>query len=147
MVTRSDVDSTNEICSNGDCQEFVWHLDPSLPVLRRSLCEGPMKILYDKAKRVRQLSSHCSGQNACSLRYATHWREWLFIKCCPNCLINNVRIHGIDLASLFGVQINSLKYLRIAESEIVPEIRTATNCASVIGAGNLCLSRKRQIER
>jgi hypothetical protein len=48
-------------------------------------------MLHDKANRVRQPPPHYSCRNACSLRYAAHWREWLFIKRCPNCLINSVR--------------------------------------------------------
>jgi hypothetical protein len=63
---------------------------PLLPVLRCAVCEGPMKMLHDKANRACQSPSHCSCRNERSLRYLMHWWEWLFIKRCPNCLINNV---------------------------------------------------------
>jgi hypothetical protein len=119
---------------------------PLLPVLHRPVCEGPMKMLHDKANRVSQSQSHCSYRNAHSLRYLVHWWEWLFIKCCPNCLISNVRTIDIGLAPLSGVQSSPLKYLVTVELTIAPGPRTAISYLWMIEADNSCLLRKRQIE-
>jgi hypothetical protein len=77
---------------------------PLLPMLRCSVCEVPTKMLHDKVNKVRQSPPHCSCRNTRSLRYLAHSREWLFIKHCPNCLINNVRTPDFGFASLSGAQ-------------------------------------------
>jgi hypothetical protein len=102
---------------------------PLLQVLRRSVCEGPTKMLHNKANRILQSQPHYSFRNTHSLHYLTHWREWLFMKRCSNYLINNVQTLDICLAPLFGVQSNPLRYLITTESAITPESTTVTNCS------------------
>jgi hypothetical protein len=115
---------------------------PLLAVLRRSICEGLTNMLHDKTNRVRWSAPHYSFRNARSLRYLAHWREWLFIKRCPSCLINNIRTFDIGLASLSGVQSSSMRYLMTVDGAIEPGPRVATSYLWMIEADSSCLSKK-----
>jgi hypothetical protein len=75
-----------------DCQEFVWHLDPCCKSCVVQFVRDLTKMLYNKANRVCQSPPYYNCRNARSRRYVIHWREWLFIKRCPNCLIKNIQI-------------------------------------------------------